>query len=158
MKSSFLFIFCIVSIYGTLCCSASEVSPSAEDIDSVSNVCASALKYFKGKRMLDVDFSISVDSPKCQSSETLPEIFIHMREDLKEVLERRIPNEANCATIEFTERQRTLDLILAIRTIQLIGSLTEEEKMTRRTSLQNELEMDMKEIAAKCRVAEAKFL
>lgn len=153
MKRSIALPLHIVLICGILC--FLTVVHSEEEITvPVNNTCASVLQYFKTKGILDADVQINLDSPRCHSSETIPEIFTHMQEDLKEFMERRMPEEANCVTDDISERQRTLDLILAATTIQADDSLTEKEKQVFLTGPRNELKQDLQETAAKCGISE----
>lgn len=156
MKANFsLFVL----IYVTIC--LSSVAASENVNVTVVNICERGLHYLQSKGLLNDDFPLDLDDPrKCYSTspETIPEVFSHMLEDIKEVLEKKLPNEAECASSELTQRQRTMDLLLTIRTIQLVGKLSEDEKVGRLISYRNELRTNLKEIAVKCGADETEFI
>lgn len=157
MKSHFSFKFCFVLVYVTICVSA--VAATVEGNLPVVNICEKGFQYLKSKGLLDDSFPLEKDSAKCQSTtpETMSEVFSHMQEDLKEYIERKLQSETKCATSELSQRQRTLDLLLTIRTVELVGQLSESEKRTQLISPRNELRENLKEIAVKCGVDENEF-
>lgn len=77
---------------------------------------------------------------------------------LKDVIEIKMPHEVECIIDELKQRQRTMDILLAIRTIQLVGKASEDENLKQLIRLRHELREDLKRIAVKCDSAENEFL
>ncbi len=142
-----VFVLIYVIIY-------SVADASDEENPSVVHICERGLQYLKSKGLLDDSFPLDHDSIRCYSvmPETLPEMFNNMLEDTKEMVERKLPNGSECVTSELPKRQQVLDLLLTIRTVQLVGKLSKEEKMNQLIRLRDMLRQDLKEIAVKCDV------
>lgn len=148
METSGTIIFCIAIFCGIISCFEVVASNTAE------KTCT--LRYYKSKGILPNDITLNDQSPFCQLS--MPELFNRLREDINDMLVRSIPNEANCASMEIAKRERTQDVLLAIRVTQVGDPLTESEKMNRLAGIRNELKRDLAEIATKCGIAEDTFM
>lgn len=154
MKSSFWFI-CVL-IYGQILCSEAAVMPKSyyEGDGSTDSECT--LRGLKTERNLDIDFPMSKEPPKCRF--TWSDLNRVLRDDMMEFIQQYMPTKDNCVANELMKREKTLDLILTISSIQAADFFSESEKNARLVNFRNELKKDFKEIAAECQASEEKFI
>lgn len=114
------------------------------------------LRDLKAERKLDINFPMSKEPPKCRL--TWSELNRAVRDDMREVIGKHMPNNSNCLPDELVNRDKTMDLILTITAIQEAEFFSESEKNFRLISYRNDMRTDLEEIAAKCQVSADEFV
>lgn len=152
MKSSFKFIIFCVLICGKLCCFEAFTMPDSYYTGDASTDSECTLRQLKSKGKLDMDFPMSVEPPECRL--TWSEINQVIRADMKDFLEKQIPNDGNCLANKLLQREKAVDLLLTITAIQSADAFSESEKKTRLIDYRNEMKKNLKEIAAECHTPE----
>lgn len=156
MNSNFTFvIFCVLICVKICSFKAIKYPDSFYELDgSTDSECT--LRYLKSERNLDIDFPMSKEPPKCRL--TWPELNRILRVDMQHLTEEVLPNASKCLTTELLKREKALDLILTITSIQAANSFPEIEKKSRLSSFRNDFKEYLIEIATECQVAGDKFI
>ncbi|XP_037050196.1 uncharacterized protein LOC119084356 [Bradysia coprophila] len=156
MEPRFSFIFLCVLIYGRVGqLDALKMPDSYYELDG-STDCECTLRALKAEGKLDFDFPMSKEPPKCRL--TLSELNQAVRADMREFVEKKMPNDSNCLPDELAKSEKTMDLILIMSSIQQAAFFSESEKNFRLINFRNEMRTNLKEIAVKCRASEDEFV
>lgn len=156
MKSSVsLIVFCVFISCKICSFEAIKYPDSFYELDgSTDSECT--LRYLKNERNLELNFPMSEPPPKCRL--TWADTIRILKADMQDFMEKVIPNDSKCLSNEIVKREKTLDLILTITSIQASDSFAESEKKSQLTSFRNNFKQHLKEISTECRVAEDKFI
>lgn len=156
MKSIFSFLFlCVLSCVKICCYETAKLPDSFVHGDDVSINRECLLRYLKNEKNLDIDVPMRDESPKCGLMWS--DLTRSLRMDLKDFIERQMPNDENCAT-ELLKSEKAVDLILTIIVVEIAHIFSEIEKKFHLTSFRNELELHLKKIANECQTPDDKFV
>lgn len=153
MKPICSILFCFVLIFGAIC------YVKANDVSNEYTIAAGACIFaqLKSKGSLADDFPINNKPASCagliNDNSKMQERMIF---EIKDVMQRQMPNEKDCVTAEFETREKMVDQLIAATIISDRSFVTEDHPHY--ASLRNLLKQDLKEIAVKCRVDEPKFM
>ncbi len=147
-KELFL-LFCFV-FYSALCFTPSD------DIFYKEEACV--VQYLKAKGKLNEAFQSTVATPSAPECQILvPSVVKLVKNILKHEITVKSPNEVNCLTDEFNNKEG-VDHLLTLIVIKRSDFLSESDKRAQLVFLKNQLKDVLKEVAVQCLVEDKKFI
>ncbi len=146
-KELFL-LFCFVS-YSALCPTASYKYNKEE---------ACVVQYLKAKGKLNEAFQSTVPTPSAPECQILvPSVVEYVRSMLNGEIIEKFPNELNCLSDEFNNKEG-VDHLIKISVMRRSDFLSESDKRAHLIVSRNQLKDVLKEVAVQCLVEDKKFI
>lgn len=151
------FVLCSVLLFGIIYDVTAEDSDSSsgasdEDTGKVFHECS--IQYLRRKGMIEGDAS-GKNSHLCSFAMTFARQMI--RETIKDEIKKEYPDKANCIMAEYDKNITLFDNIIKAAFVSENKILTDAEKLTQSTTIENQLGEQIIATAILCEVDAEKF-